>query len=142
MALHDPSELLEFHLAFAPDAVAAAADVDLSTDIDLSGWRHVIVAAAMGDGTTAVAITPKTSATDGGTYTDVSGKGIALSATDDNKGKVVTFEATTVNRYLQLNVTGTGGTSSDLCIFVILVGNQYSDQVADITATLTENGLA
>jgi len=142
MTLHDPTKLFERHLVFAPDAVAAAADVDLTTDIDLRGVRYVYMMASMGDGDTAVAIQAKTSSSDGGTYANVTGGLISLAATDDNKGEAVLFEANPEDRYLQINVTGTSGTSSDVAIEVLLFGHAYRDEITDPTTQVAENGLS
>lgn len=142
MTAYNPSDNSTTFLAYA-DTVAAAADVDLTTRIDMSVFEYVEVIAAMGDGDTALAIKAQEStAASAGTLTDISGATIALAANDDQKAKVIQIRTHGREKYLSLNVTGTSGTSSVLVLIVKGYGRQYTDAYASYPLTLTQLGLS
>lgn len=138
----NPSDSGEPILAFC-DTVAAAADLDLTTRVDMADYEYVEVLAAMGDGDTALAITAQEVATaTGGTPAAISGKSLSFAANGDQTGKVMEIRTHGRERYLNLNVTGTSGTSSVLCLWVIGHGRQYTSEYPTYGATLTQLGLS
>ena len=139
----NPSDNAQTFLVFAPDAVAAAADVDASSRIDMSLFEYVEVMAAMGDGDTAVVITPQEVAVAAaGTPAAIAGKAITLGATDDNTLEQVEIRTHGRLQYLTFNVTGTGGTASDVCIIVKGYGRQYTADYPAHSTSVAEIGLA
>lgn len=139
---YNPSDFSTTALAYA-DTVAAAANVNLTTRVDMSPFEYIEVLAAMGDGDTAIAITGQhVSTSTGGTPAAITGGAIALAANDDQKAKVVQFRTVGLDKYLNLNVTGTGGTSSVVAIFIKGYGRQYTADYAAYPLTLTQLGLS
>ncbi len=111
-----PSEQAAVVGVIDPDAYAAA--TYLSAAIDMSKFESIQAIVAVGDFVATATLDAKltSSATSGGSYTDVAGKAIAqmtAAGTDDNKQAVINCRASELpagHRFVKLSVTlGTAG---------------------------------
>lgn len=143
----NPSDLVEGHLIYACDAVAAAADVSSPANaagrIDVSDYEYLLVGVIAGDGDTDVVVDVQESATATGALATTGTTITMTSASDDNKMKLVEVRCRQAReQYIGFNVTGTGGTSQDIAIFAIGFRPRRSADLATLTTALTEKTLA
>ena len=142
----NPSDILEGHLIYACDPIAASADVSSpatsSGRVDVSDYEYVLVQVITGDTDTALTVQVQESATASGTLVDVSGAVISVAATDDNTMKMIEVRCLGREKYLGLHVTSTGGTTGDYAIAVLGFGRRRTADLSTLTATISEKTLA
>lgn len=115
MQLTTDPRTLGYTRAITTQAVAADTEV-LSDAIDMTGWTHMVLLVNGGANAAtsgSVTIVLQESATDSGTYTDVTGTEVTLATTDDNKfvTGLLKSSALTVGPFVKVSITGgTGGT--------------------------------
>lgn len=127
-------------VAIAPQSVSAGGNV-ASAEIDILGFDGFLLVPSMGVGDTALAFTMTESAESGGTFTAVNDEedtpaavSIPFTATDDGTLKAGFFRSDRRERYIIVDVDGTGGSGS-LCQAVVILINARDSVYQDVTYT-------
>lgn len=131
-----PSDLIEVIPCLAPISVAAAADLDLTTRIDISDYDHILIQVAIGVTDVTTTLTPlHFAALTGGTGTAMVPATVAHTATDDGESHVAEYRTHGLGGFLGFNFLAGAGTSAISFIQVIGFKRQASANLVGLVDT-------